>query len=144
MHTIKWLSLPTTVLRSVQGGIVHGQPSAIPDIITHSHVMEVPIGHSGPHAGQSLAPGDGCAEEVASRVPITEVAAHGHIEDPAEIGSLVIIRGSNIGSPDAGAGSAGIGPQVAVPVHEHVERCSISVGVVQAVRPNQRPHVAES
>ncbi len=129
MHPVVLWPLPTAVLRGVQGLVVHGGPSAVADVVAHAHVLEVPVGHARPNAGEPIPAGDGGAEEIIRYIPITEIAAHGHVEHATEIHGRIPGGGSDVVGVVPPTASTGIGPQIALAVHEGAEGLPIGVAI---------------
>ena len=151
MCSIVGTALPATVLGLIVGGIVHAQQHTMADRLTDPHVVEPPIGHSSPYAGQRLTAAQGGTEKVVPVVPIAEVAATGHVEHaPHRQGRGVVLGRCDVVGPIEGedaivrclqSAPAGIGPHVALTVHIAGKGRAIGVAIRDIGVTDQGAHV---
>ena len=121
--------LPSTALGCVQTGVVHGHIGAIPDVVAHAHVMEEPMGNSGPYVGEAVSACQGSAQEVVGHIPVAEIAAEGHVEDAPEVDGRILVGGAHVVRTHPCASATGVAPQVALVVDAGVERVRVGIDI---------------
>ena len=144
-------TLPAFSDRGIQAAVVHGEHDTVADILTLTHMMEIPGRNAGPDACQCITLCDRRAQEVVLIIPVAEIASAGHIENTthAAVGSIVLCGTYVVGTIEGDlpaliklrSPTAGIGPQITLAVHQTLELGSVLVRIGDVGCADQWSHV---